>query len=120
MSRGERSSKLLEYSALTNRVLGVLVDGAGVVEVTPAIPTIWCVGSRFDLHLALHVAGRYMSCILQAKSHAEDDDGVLRGHLTHSQTLIVSEIMPSTRSSTAIRSLGVGGWVFVSRSFPTC
>jgi hypothetical protein len=33
---------------------------------------------------------------------------VLRGSLTHSQTLIVSEIMRSTRSSPAIRSQ-VGG-----------
>jgi hypothetical protein len=41
----------------------------------------------------------------------DKDGGVLRGRLTRSQTLIVSESMPSTRSSPAIKSLGVGGWV---------
>jgi hypothetical protein len=40
MSRGERSSKLLEHTALASRVFGVLVDGARVVEVTLAVPTI--------------------------------------------------------------------------------
>ena len=49
----------------------------------------------------------------------EDDVGVLRGSLTRSQTMIVSESMPSTRSSPAIRSRGVGGSVFASRSVPT-
>jgi hypothetical protein len=34
MSRSERSSKLLEYTAFSSRVFGVLMDGAGVVEVT--------------------------------------------------------------------------------------
>jgi hypothetical protein len=34
-------------------------------------------------------------------------DEVLRGRLTHSQTLIVSESIPSTRSIPEIRSLGV-------------
>jgi hypothetical protein len=70
MSRGERSSKLLEHMALASRVFGVLVDGAGVIEVTPMVTTIWCLGSRFDLDLALHEARCYMSCILQAKRHA--------------------------------------------------
>ena len=46
--------------------------------------------------------------------------GVLRGRLTRSQTLIVSDSMSSTRSSPTIRSLGVGGWVFSSRSDLTC
>jgi hypothetical protein len=40
-----------------------------------------------------------------------DDDDVLGGSLTRSQTLIVLESMPSTRSIPAIRSLGLGGWV---------
>jgi hypothetical protein len=35
---------------------------------------------------------------------------VLRGRLTHSQILIVSESMPSTRSIPAIRTLGVVGF----------
>jgi hypothetical protein len=70
MSRGERSSKLLEHMSLASRVFGVRVDGAGVVEVTPAVSTIWCLGSRFDLDLALHVTRCYMSCIMQAKRHA--------------------------------------------------
>jgi hypothetical protein len=68
-SRGERSSKLLEYTALASRVFEVFMDGAGVVEMTPAVPTVWCLGSRFDLDLALHVAGRYVSCVAQAKMH---------------------------------------------------
>jgi hypothetical protein len=38
-----------------------------------------------------------------------DEDEVMRGRLTHSQNLIVSEGMPSTRPIPAIRSLGVGG-----------
>jgi hypothetical protein len=103
-----------------SRMFGILVDGAGVVEMTPVVPTIWCIGSRFDLDLALHVAGCYMSLLRRPRGMVEDDVGVLRGRLTRSQTLIVSESMPSTRSIPAIRSLGVGGWVFVSRSVPTC
>jgi hypothetical protein len=43
-------------------------------------------------------------------------DEVVRGRLTRSQTLIVSESMPSTRLIPAIRSLGVGGWVLTARS----
>jgi hypothetical protein len=34
--------------------------------------------------------------------------------------MIVSESMPSTRSIPAIKSLGVGGWVFARRFDPTC
>jgi hypothetical protein len=56
--------------ALASRVFGILMDGAGVVEVTPAVATVWCVGSRFDLNLVLHVARRYVSCVPQAKRHA--------------------------------------------------
>jgi hypothetical protein len=40
MSCGERSSKLLEHTTLVSRVFGVLVDGAGVVEVSPVVITI--------------------------------------------------------------------------------
>jgi hypothetical protein len=69
-NRDERSSKLLENTTLASRVFGVLVDGAGVVKVTPVLSTIWRLGSRFDLDLVLHVAGRYMSCVPQAKRHA--------------------------------------------------
>jgi hypothetical protein len=63
VSRGERSSKLLEHTALASRVFRVIVDGAGVVEVTPAVSTNWCLESKFDLNLALHVARHYMSCV---------------------------------------------------------
>jgi hypothetical protein len=70
MSHGERSSKLSENATLASRLFGVLVDGAGVVRMTIAIPTIWCLGSRFDLDLAVHVAGHYVSYIPQAKRQA--------------------------------------------------
>jgi hypothetical protein len=69
-SRSKRSSKLLEDAALARHVFGILVDGARVVKMTPTVLTIWGLGSRFDLDLALHVAGRYMSCVLQPKRHA--------------------------------------------------
>jgi hypothetical protein len=45
---------------------------------------------------------------------------VLRGHLTLLQTLIMLESMPSTRSSPAIRSRGVDGWVSANISDSTC
>jgi hypothetical protein len=97
MSRGERSSKILEHTALARRVFGVLVDWAWVVEVTLAVSAIWCLGSRFDLDLAFHVAIWYVSCVLQAKDMLDDDNGgVLRVHLTRSQTQIVSESILST------------------------
>jgi hypothetical protein len=70
MSRSKRSSKLLEDTALACHVFGVLMDRAGFVEVTHAASTIWCLGSRFDLNLVLHVAGCYMSCVPQANRHA--------------------------------------------------
>jgi hypothetical protein len=56
IGRSKRSSKLLEDTALASRVFGVLVNRVGFVEVTPAVSTIWCLGSRLDLELALHVA----------------------------------------------------------------
>jgi hypothetical protein len=56
MSRGKRSSKLLENTALACGVLGVFVDRAGLIEVIPAASTILMTESRFDLDLALHVA----------------------------------------------------------------
>jgi hypothetical protein len=70
MSRSKRSSKLLEDTALAGCVFGILVDREGFVKVTPAVSTIWCLRSRFDLDLALHVAGCYVSCVAQAKRHA--------------------------------------------------
>jgi hypothetical protein len=70
LSRCERSAKLLEHMALANRVFGVFVDGAMVVEVTPAVSTMWGLRSTFDLDLVLHVARRYVRCIPQAKRHA--------------------------------------------------
>jgi hypothetical protein len=69
MSRSKRSSKLFEDVALMSRVFRIFMDGARVVKVTPAVLTIWGLGSKFDLDLALHVAGRYMSYIPQAKWH---------------------------------------------------
>jgi hypothetical protein len=38
MSRGERSTKLLEDTALARRVFRILVDRAGLIEVVPALP----------------------------------------------------------------------------------
>jgi hypothetical protein len=40
MSRGKRSSKLLEDAALVSRVLRILVDRVGFVEVTPYVSTV--------------------------------------------------------------------------------
>jgi hypothetical protein len=56
VSRGKRSTKLLEDTALACGVLGVLVDGTGLIKVTPAASTILRIESRFGLDLALHVA----------------------------------------------------------------
>jgi hypothetical protein len=56
MSRGKRSTKLLEEAALARRVFRILVDRVGFVEVAPAASTVLCLGSRFDLDLVLHVA----------------------------------------------------------------
>jgi hypothetical protein len=41
MSRGERSTKLLEDTALVRCVFRILVDKAGLVEVVPAASTIF-------------------------------------------------------------------------------
>jgi hypothetical protein len=70
MGRRKRSTKLLEDTALVPRVFGILVDRVGFVEVAPAASTILCLGSRFDLDLALHAVGGYVSCVAQAKRHA--------------------------------------------------
>jgi hypothetical protein len=51
VSRGERSTKLLEDTALVCGVLGLLVNRAGFVEVIPAVSTILGVGSKFNLDL---------------------------------------------------------------------
>jgi hypothetical protein len=56
MGRSERSTKLLEDTTLASRVFGILVDRAGFIEVILAASTIFGLGSRFDLDLALHVA----------------------------------------------------------------
>jgi hypothetical protein len=63
MGRDKKSSEFLEDAALTGCVFGILMDRTGFVEVTPAVFTIWCLGSRFDQDLMLHVAGCYVSCI---------------------------------------------------------
>jgi hypothetical protein len=70
MSRNKRSSKLLEDAALVGRVFGILMDIVGFIEVTPAVSMIWCLGSRFDLDLVLHVVGCYVSYVVQDKRHA--------------------------------------------------
>jgi hypothetical protein len=70
MSSGDRSMKLLEHTALASRVFGVFVDRARVIKVTPAVPTMWGLGSRFDLDLAPHVARHYVSCVPQTEGHA--------------------------------------------------
>jgi hypothetical protein len=70
VGRGKRSAKLLEDTALACGVLGVLVDMTGLVKVILAASTILRVASRFDLDLALHVAGCYVSGFAQAKRHA--------------------------------------------------
>jgi hypothetical protein len=70
VSRSNRSSKLLEDTTLASRVLGILVDRVGFVVVTPAVFTIWCLGSRFDLDLVLYAAGCYVRCVAQAQRHA--------------------------------------------------
>jgi hypothetical protein len=67
MSCGERSKKILEDTALACCVFRILVDRGGLVEVVPAASTILCAGSRFNLDLALHVEGCYMSCVPQSK-----------------------------------------------------
>jgi hypothetical protein len=56
VSRGKRSAKLFEDTALACGVLGVFVDRAGLVKVIPATSTILRIESRFDMDLALHVA----------------------------------------------------------------
>jgi hypothetical protein len=56
MSRGERSVKLLEDTALACGVLGLLVNRAGFVNVIPAVSAILGLGSRFNMDLALYEA----------------------------------------------------------------
>jgi hypothetical protein len=70
MSCGKRSTKLFEDTTLACGVLGVLVDRTGLIKVIPVASTILRVESRFNLDLALHVAGCYVSGIAQAKRHA--------------------------------------------------
>jgi hypothetical protein len=55
---------------LARRVFRILLDRAGFVEVAAAASTVLCLGSRFDLDLALHVAVGYVSCIVEPKRHA--------------------------------------------------
>jgi hypothetical protein len=70
MGRCDRSTKLLEDTALASHVFGILVDRVGFVELTHAASVISVLESRFDLDLALHVVGCHMSCVAQAKTHA--------------------------------------------------
>jgi hypothetical protein len=55
VGRSERSTELLEDTALMCVVFGVLTDRAGFVEVAPAASTILGLEYGFDLNLALHV-----------------------------------------------------------------
>jgi hypothetical protein len=48
--------KLLEDTALACCVFGLLMDRAGLIEMTPAASMILGLGSRFDLDLTLDVA----------------------------------------------------------------
>jgi hypothetical protein len=70
MGGSKRSTEVLEDMTLVNHVFGMLMDSVGFIEVTPAASTIWGLGSIFDLDLTLHVAGCYVSRVLQAKRHA--------------------------------------------------
>jgi hypothetical protein len=56
VSRGTRSAKFFEDTALACGVLRVLVDGTGLVKATTTTSTILMVESRVDLDLVLHVA----------------------------------------------------------------
>jgi hypothetical protein len=56
VSRGERSMKLFEDTALACDVLGLLMNRAGFVEVILAASMILGLGPRFNLDLALHEA----------------------------------------------------------------
>jgi hypothetical protein len=56
VSRGKRSAKHFEDTALACDVLGIFMDRAGLVKVIPAASLILRVESRFDPDLALHVA----------------------------------------------------------------
>jgi hypothetical protein len=56
VSRGKRSAKLFEDTALACGVLGIFMDRAGLVKVAPAASTILMVESRFNLDHALQVA----------------------------------------------------------------
>jgi hypothetical protein len=82
VSRGKRSTKLLDDTALACCVLGALVDRAGLIDVIPATSTILRIESRFDLDLALHLARCYASGIAQDKRHAG-------GRRSHARTLDV-------------------------------
>jgi hypothetical protein len=55
-SRGKRTTKSFEDTALVCSVLGVLVHTTGLIKVIPAASTILRIESGFDLDLALHVA----------------------------------------------------------------
>jgi hypothetical protein len=56
VSRGERSAKLLEDTALSCGVLGLFMDRIGFIEVILAASTILRIKSKFDLDLVFHVA----------------------------------------------------------------
>jgi hypothetical protein len=114
VSRGKRSAKLFEDTALACGVLGVLVDRTGLVKVILVASTILMVESRFDLDLALHVARCYVSGIAQAKRHAG-------GRRSRARTLdaltdfdCIGDHIPDmiNPSDQVARS----GWVFFNRS----
>jgi hypothetical protein len=97
---------------------GIVDVMTGLVKVIPVASTILRVESRFDLDLALHVAGCYVSGIAQAKRHAG-------GRRSRARAFDALTDFDCVREHTldripAIRSLGVGGWVFFDRSVSIC
>jgi hypothetical protein len=119
VSRGKRPAKLFEDTALACSVLGIFVDRTGLVKVIPVASTILSVESRFDLDLAFHVARCYVSGIAQAKRHAGGRRSHARAFDAPTDFDCVGEHTLDT-SIPAIRSLGVGGWVFSDRSVSIC
>jgi hypothetical protein len=89
-SRGERSAKLLEDTALARGMFGPLMDRAGFVEMTPAASMILGLGPdsiwilRFMKHDATRAALRKPRGMLEG-------DQVVRGRLTRSYTDHVRE-----------------------------
>jgi hypothetical protein len=110
VSRGERSAKLLEDTALVCGVLGLLVNREGFIEVIPAASTILGLGSGFNLVLALHEACCYVSSVTQAKRHARGQRGWARafGALTNFDRIREDALDTMNPSDQVARSWWVG------------